>query len=1511
MNAKSRGQGLVEFALILPILLLLLLGIVEGARIAWAYITIQEAAREAARYAVSGQPYNPTGDPWTFGAAISDGYGGLCLQAIDNFGTCDTVDPTASNAIDRVEAISNIAIAQARGLPVDRYAITTATFTATGYYDAPETLGVLVKGQTSDTDLGGTFDNAGKEGLNVWVSVYYNVEMLDPIYTGLIQTITGGSSFIRVRGEVQMQNEGVDTALGSIPPAGIATPVAPAGGTGGGASGLQPIIQSPDGNSFEAGSTMRVRIEQHTAGNHYDIYLGAERICSNVLANNFGIAEPNCQIPPDYPPGEDYELYSTLSGGTLEVAGDVYIDITRLGEPTLLVADGYTWPAGSRITLQVRSHDPHTAYELYFQGGVIGAVTTDEYGDANYDWTIPSGTPAREEPNPPYALESLEQGTSSPVIADSGIYVTIPQIVVQGGNTWPAGAMIMANLRRHAPNRDYEVRCNGLSVGSFTTDSEGRSMATIFCTIPDTMADSPPYYTIESYDGGILIATQDVTVFTPDEPYIVIPGGYDWPAGSPIDIQMFKHEPNRAHKIWFEDWSVINSITTDSAGFAQIAYIIPITAAEATTYTVRSYDLVDDVTVATRTVTVRAQPQISVSEGAVVQPNTIIHINLTQHARDAVYSLLLDGLVIGAVQTDGSGEASFGYDLSLFPSTGGPFVLESQLSGARAAYTELSIVAANLEVVSIEFPETPLYNEPMPITVTIRNTSTVTLSGVWFDTDIYIDPSHVPDPYYPYPPGDYKLWIDYLAPGGTASFVQEITLYGAQDHTIYARTNTSKYIEEVDAANPANNMLDVVVAPQGCGSQVKEAITTDGSMDSAFSAGWADVAFGNASPASASINNDVISITSEGSGTVANNDASTGYYLYYQTVSGDFDVSVRAVSQSTFSGISQWAKFGLEVRDSAASDARKVYLLETRSERIQYGYRTTDGGSVSRDAVTGSPLSPPVWLRIVRVGDAFSLYYADTATTPPADEDWVYWNTYVVQMSDPVIVGLANASYSSNNSNTVTFDNLDMCIDPANAAGCGAVREETGLVVVNATNFVDNIDRGGKYWQEVTMDGRRVMQALPNTGTNNNTGYTTASPELQYQVEIETAGDYYVWVYGAGDGIYNESLHVGINGAANDLSDRIQMSGDNTIAWTNDTMDGVRAVINNVGAGTNIINVWMREDGAWFNKILLTTNPNYVPTGDIDQSPCVAASPNEPYPPGMTICTPPDAPLLENGDFEDNPRYQTAWQGPLYNVGTNIASTNPYEGNLGVRMTSYQSGVGFKQPFLWQQFTMADWITGTTTMNLSLWKSVNDQGTSEITDTLQVVLRTTAMTPTLVASPTLVARGSQGFGYPDNYVNLAVDLVPAMTSAGHNPVNYANQDLQLYFYDTSNSLSCTGFGPNCFGTDFYMDNIELEICTSQPIPDPDPTKAIVTGNVRVWIGGIPTAKQGVRVWTYRQNGAMLTTYSIHDSTYGFYALDPGEYVLYSEWWEGPDLYNALTTLTVSAGVQYVRNLDLY
>jgi len=59
-SQRENGQTLVEYALILSLFLLLVLGIMELSRVVSAYSTVANAAREGARYGVV-RPEDPTG----------------------------------------------------------------------------------------------------------------------------------------------------------------------------------------------------------------------------------------------------------------------------------------------------------------------------------------------------------------------------------------------------------------------------------------------------------------------------------------------------------------------------------------------------------------------------------------------------------------------------------------------------------------------------------------------------------------------------------------------------------------------------------------------------------------------------------------------------------------------------------------------------------------------------------------------------------------------------------------------------------------------------------------------------------------------------------------------------------------------------------------------------------------------------------------------------------------------------------------------------------------------------------------------------------------------------------------------------------------------------------------------------------------------------------------------------------------------------------------------------------
>src|SRR5262245_28137514 len=106
---RRKGQTLAEFALTLPILLILLFGIIEFGRIFQAWVTLQNSARAAARYASTGifneARYPLDDDPngeatGPVPCVVDDDYGG-----VDQRGTKTTIDPNATpgNPGDDVE----------------------------------------------------------------------------------------------------------------------------------------------------------------------------------------------------------------------------------------------------------------------------------------------------------------------------------------------------------------------------------------------------------------------------------------------------------------------------------------------------------------------------------------------------------------------------------------------------------------------------------------------------------------------------------------------------------------------------------------------------------------------------------------------------------------------------------------------------------------------------------------------------------------------------------------------------------------------------------------------------------------------------------------------------------------------------------------------------------------------------------------------------------------------------------------------------------------------------------------------------------------------------------------------------------------------------------------------------------------------------------------------------------------------------------------------------------------
>ncbi|HKS36074.1 MAG TPA: hypothetical protein VJW76_02720, partial [Verrucomicrobiae bacterium] len=112
---------------------------------------------------------------------------------------------------------------------------------------------------------------------------------------------------------------------------------------------------------------------------------------------------------------------------------------------------------------------------------------------------------------------------------------------------------------------------------------------------------------------------------------------------------------------------------------------------------------------------------------------------------------------------------------------------------------------------------------------------------------------------------------------------------------------------------------------------------------------------------------------------------------------------------------------------------------------------------------------------------------------------------------------------------------------------------------------------------------------------------------LDYKINFVKTGTHYLWVRGSDGG--GDSIHAGIDavdptGTTLDNIDEPaccgnRLPGGETLVWINgiDLTPAGRSIFDVPAAGVHTLHLWMREDGQIADKVLVTTDVNFVPTG--------------------------------------------------------------------------------------------------------------------------------------------------------------------------------------------------------------------------------------------------------------------------------------------------------------------------
>lgn len=179
LHKSSKAQAMVEFALIATVLLMLIFIVIEAARILWAWNTVQNAAREGIRFAITGQTLGGDFCPVDGLAKFDDSASGRNL--------CDLDDN------NRVASIVSVAHNGLSGLPLNE---NSTAFEDDNFYNI-EIWGVNPNAETEEKLI---YDFGGLPNFPVVVRVTYRVPIITPLLRPIAQSVP-------VFGQVALNNE--------------------------------------------------------------------------------------------------------------------------------------------------------------------------------------------------------------------------------------------------------------------------------------------------------------------------------------------------------------------------------------------------------------------------------------------------------------------------------------------------------------------------------------------------------------------------------------------------------------------------------------------------------------------------------------------------------------------------------------------------------------------------------------------------------------------------------------------------------------------------------------------------------------------------------------------------------------------------------------------------------------------------------------------------------------------------------------------------------------------------------------------------------------------------------------------------------------------------------------------------------------------------------------------------------------------------------------------------------
>ena len=321
------------------------------------------------------------------------------------------------------------------------------------------------------------------------------------------------------------------------------------------------------------------------------------------------------------------------------------------------------------------------------------------------------------------------------------------------------------------------------------------------------------------------------------------------------------------------------------------------------------------------------------------------------------------------------------------------------------------------------------------------------------------------------------------------------------------------------------------------------------------------------------------------------------FHMLYKRISGDSEITARITQMTQADPLS---KSGVMMRNSLAANSQHVFMALNASAVRSFQYRETAGGATLNKSQQFGAFAPPHWIKLIRKGNTFTGYYSEDGV------DWTVMDQIDIPMDAEIYLGIAVNSHTNSARAEAKYDNLliqaNTTFDPTSEPGEGLCFDEsTGRLVFEAENYASNvpgIDEAIETQWEVQPDtdasGGQVMYA---NGPGFNSQDRKMGGRMDYEISFDQAGTYYLWARMMGKSLADDSFHAGINGNPETLGGYgFTTINHNAWVWVGSVL-GNRVTLEIPSPGTYTFNAWIREDGTYLDKFIITSDENYLPIG--------------------------------------------------------------------------------------------------------------------------------------------------------------------------------------------------------------------------------------------------------------------------------------------------------------------------